>query len=386
MKFNEDSRVKIPSILHLTQLGYTYLSLKDTVWDTDTNIFTNIFKESIKRINPTLDNQDINKLYQDISLDLENEDLGKIFYERLTDRSGTRLIDFENFDNNSFHVCTELTYKNGEDEFRPDIICLINGMPLVFIEVKKPNNREGVIAERNRIRTRFQNKKFRKFVNITQLMLFSNNMKYDDASIEPWQGAFYASSSYEKPIFNYFREEIGFNLTQVLKPLDLGVENFVLKDTNYPAIKNSPEYQTNKDPKSSTNCIITSMLSRKRLQFFLRYSFAYVKESSGLQKHIMRYPQFFATKAIESKLDDGIRKGIIWHTQGSGKTALAYYNTHFLTDYFQKQNKVPKFYFIVDRLDLLTQARDEFTARGLKVHTVNSREAFMADLLLVLSR
>ena len=380
MAFNEDSRVKIPSILHLTQLGYTYISLKDAVWDIDTNIFTDIFKASIQRINPTLDNQDINKLYQDISLDLENEDLGKVFYERLTDRSGTRLIDFENFDNNSFHVCTELTYKNGEDEFRPDIICLINGMPLVFIEVKKPNNREGVIAERTRIRSRFQNKKFRKFVNITQLMLFSNNMKYDDASAEPWEGAFYAAASYHKPIFNYFREEIGFNWMQELKPLDTTVEDFILMDTNYPAIKNSPEYQTNKAPDTPTNCIITSMLSRKRLAFFLRYSIAYVKETSGLQKHVMRYPQFFATKAIESKLDEGIRKGIIWHTQGSGKTALAYYSTHFLTDYFQKQNKVPKFYFIVDRLDLLTQARDEFTARGLKVHTVNSREEFMRDL------
>jgi hypothetical protein len=40
MKFNEDARVKIPSILHLMQLGYTYLSLKDTYWDPSTNIFT----------------------------------------------------------------------------------------------------------------------------------------------------------------------------------------------------------------------------------------------------------------------------------------------------------------------------------------------------------
>jgi hypothetical protein len=40
MKFNEDARVKIPSILHLMQLGYTYLSLKDTHWDPSTNIFT----------------------------------------------------------------------------------------------------------------------------------------------------------------------------------------------------------------------------------------------------------------------------------------------------------------------------------------------------------
>jgi type I site-specific restriction-modification system R (restriction) subunit len=60
----------------------------------------------------------------------------------------------------AFNVVTELTYKNGDDEFRPDITLLINGMPLAFIEVKKPNNQEGVLAERDRINVRFKNKKF----------------------------------------------------------------------------------------------------------------------------------------------------------------------------------------------------------------------------------
>lgn len=379
-QFNEDSRVKLPAILHLTRLGYQYLSLKDAEWDEETNIFTSIFKSSIAKINPELASVDINRLYQNIVLDLENEDLGKVFFDNLTNRSGIKLIDFENFDNNTFHVVTELTYKNGEDSFRPDVITLINGLPLVFIEVKKPNNKDGVLAERKRINTRFQNKKFRKFINITQFMIFSNNMDYDDNEIEPWQGAFYASPSYKEPAFNYFREELGFNLTQVLNPLDETLETFVLKDTNYPSIINSEEYKTNKNPESPTNRILTSLLSRERLKFILQYAIAYVKETDGLQKHIMRYPQFFATKAIETHLDKGDRKGIIWHTQGSGKTALAYYNTHFLTDYFQKQHIIPKFYFIVDRLDLLTQAREEFTARGLKVHTVSSRDEFVADL------
>ena len=51
MAFNENTRVKIPAILHLTQLGYEYVSLKDAKWDADTNIFTDIFTESIRRIN-----------------------------------------------------------------------------------------------------------------------------------------------------------------------------------------------------------------------------------------------------------------------------------------------------------------------------------------------
>lgn len=52
----------------------------------------------------------------------------------------------------------------------------------------------------------------------------------------------------------------------------------------------------------------------------------------------MRYPQLFATKAIEKALDKGVQKGIIWHTQGSGKTALAFYNVKYLTDYYKKQD------------------------------------------------
>ena len=381
MKFNEDTRVKIPSILHLTRLGYEYISLKNSNWDEETNIFTDIFASSIKKINHDLELKDdeINRLYEDTSLLLDNDDLGKAFYERLTEKSGIKLIDFEDFENNTFNVVTELTYKNGDDEFRPDIILLINGMPLVFIEVKKPNNKEGVIAERKRINTRFQNKAFKKFVNLTQIMVFSNNMEYDDLSPEPIEGAFYATTSYEKPIFNYFREEENLPLDTILSPLSDEVENFVLKDNNFPAIKHNPEFIVNKDPNTPTNRISTSLFSKDRLAFLLKYSIAYVKEKQ-LQKHIMRYPQVFATKAIESKLDEGVKKGIIWHTQGSGKTALTYYNVKYLTDYFQAKKMIPKFYFIVDRLDLLQQAHREFTSRGLIVHTISSRENFVKDI------
>lgn len=94
----------------------------------------------------------------------------------------------------------------------------------------------------------------------------------------------------------------------------------------------------------------------------------------------MRYPQIFATKAIEAKLEGGVKKGIIWHTQGSGKTALAFYNVRYLTDYFQKKGVIPKFYFIVDRIDLLIQAGREFKSRGLVVHEINSREEFAKDI------
>ena len=381
MKFNEDTRVKIPAILHCMRLGYEYISLKNQNYNISesTNIFTEIFLSSIQKINPGLSISEARQALDEISLVLENEDLGRAFYKKLINKSGVRLIDYENFDQNTFQVVTELTYKNGEDEFRPDITLLVNGMPLIFIEVKKPNNRDGVIAEHKRIQSRFNNKKFRNFANITQLMIFSNNMEYDDSSPHPVEGAFYASSSYNKTKFNYFREELELNLDTMLLPISENDELSVLRDNNLISIKNSPEFEKNKTPDTPTNRICTSLLSRERLAFILEFAFAYVEEE-GLQKHIMRYPQFFASKAITKKLDRGVKKGIIWHTQGSGKTALAFYNVRYLSNYFQKKGQIAKFYFIVDRLDLLKQASGEFRNRGLVVHNINSREAFADDI------
>ena len=384
MAFNEDSRVKIPALLHLTRLGYQYIQQNKHTREEQTNIFSEIFFESIQRINPDANKDEIKALLDEITLEANFEDLGEKFYKRLTSSSGIKLIDFTDFNNNSFHVTTELTCRNGEEEFRPDITLIINGIPLAFIEVKKPNNKDGILAERKRINERFHNPKFRRFANITQLMIFSNNMEYEDGVIEPIQGAYYATSSYKRLHFNYFREDADYPVQDCLEEINLDNELEILKDNNLYAIKDNPEYITNKHYDSPTNRILTSLLSRKRLAFLLKYSLVYVHEEVDgvpeIQKHIMRYPQIFATMAIAAKLDEGVNKGIIWHTQGSGKTALAFYNVKHLTDYYQKKNIIPKFYFIVDRIDLLEQATTEFSNRGLKVNRVNSRVEFINDM------
>jgi type I restriction enzyme, R subunit len=264
MAFNEDSRVKIPAILHLTRLGYSYLPLKDHFWDSETNIFPAVLRDSLARINPEATPDDIDRTFQEINLQLDNEDLGKAFHERLLRADGIRLIDFEDFNNNSFHVVTELPCKNGDDEFRPDVTLLINGMPLFFMEVKKPNNRDGILAERNRINRRFKNPKFRKFVNITQLMVFSNNMEYAEDSPEPLEGAFYATTCHADPSFNYFREEEKRDFSQILATEDPETENLILADNNLTGIRHSAEYATNKNPESPTNRLSLSQLAATR--------------------------------------------------------------------------------------------------------------------------
>ncbi|HET8899545.1 MAG TPA: type I restriction endonuclease [Rhodanobacteraceae bacterium] len=379
-QFNEDARVKIPALLQLTRLGYDYLSLKDARRDRYSNIFVDIFEAALPRLNPGLGGDDARRLLDEIHLDLRNEDLGRAFHRRLVARAGLRLIDFDEPANNAWHVVAELPFENGEDVFRPDITLLVNGMPLAIIEVKKPMNPGGVLAERARMDRRHANPAFRHCFNLIQLQAFSNNMEYADGAFEPVQGAFYAASTYGKAHFNYLREERAAELTARIGALDEAVEDAILVDTNLVSIKRTPEFERNKAVDTPTNRLLTSLFDRQRFAFLLRYAFAWLDAKDGIQKHVMRYPQLFATLAIADKLAAGVRKGIIWHTQGSGKTALAFYNVRFLTDWFQQRGQVPRFYFIVDRLDLLKQARDEFRLRGLSVHVIDSRKAFARDI------
>ena len=397
-QFSEATRVQMPAMVHLTRLGYTYFGklseeMNGTVYDGDTNILLQVFEEQFKRLNPEHEGEYIQVL-KNIKKELNDDDLGRGFYNRLKSVSPVKLIDFDDIRKNTFHFTAEFTCKNGQDEFRPDITLFVNGLPLCFVEVKKPNNHGGMVAESARMnKERFPNKKFRRFINITQLMIFSNNMEYDAlGGIVPIQGAFYCTGARTFSPFNCFRED---NLGQqkiapfyqnfLYKDIDKSVEKQILSDYNCQVIHTSSEYQTNLDYNTPTNRILTSMCSPERFLYILKYGIAYVKmerevdgkiESTD-QKHIMRYQQLFASLAIRQKLSEGIKSGVVWHTQGSGKTALSYHLTYMLNDFFAQQHKVAKFYFIVDRLDLLEQATQEFEARGLVVSTANTRAELM---------
>ena len=397
-QFSEATRVQMPAMVHLTRIGYTYLGKlsedkNGTVYDGDTNILLPIFEQQFKKLNPGHEGKWM-QVQKDIRKELNDDDLGRGFYNRLKAVSPVKLIDFDNIENNTFHFTAEFTCKNGQDEFRPDITLFVNGLPLCFVEVKKPNNHGGMLAESARMnKERFPNKKFRRFINITQLMIFSNNMEYDAlGGIVPIQGAFYCTGARTYSPFNCFREEnpsgqkiAPYHHDYPYKEIDKAVEKKILSDYNCQVIHTSPEYQTNLDFNTPTNRILTSMCSPERLLYIIRYGIAYVrmerevdgKIESTDQKHIMRYQQLFASLSIRKKLAEGVKSGVVWHTQGSGKTALSYYLTYILNDFYSKQNKVAKFYFIVDRLDLLEQATQEFEARGLVVSTANTRAELM---------
>ena len=136
----EDSYVKFPALAHSTRLGWRYMSIHDKTSDVDydstTNIFFNQFSESLKRLNPDemVDETAIQSVLDRLRNDLTAKDVGRLFYRDLVDGVfGLSLIDFNHPENNDFTVATELPYVYEEDSFRPDIIFLLNGIPLAFM-------------------------------------------------------------------------------------------------------------------------------------------------------------------------------------------------------------------------------------------------------------
>ena len=376
--------------MHLVQMGYEYVSLNGikkydvpaVQFDPQTNILTGKFTDAFLSLNPDLEKADAVKKLKEIQDSLSNDDLGREFFYKILQEPGVgRIIDLSNEDNfrnnNTFQVATEMTCGDkSSDNFRPDITLFINGLPLAFIEVKKENNDTGIKAETERMKKRFENNKFRRYLNITQIMVFSNDMEYDDLLT---QGAYYATIGRHNTCYNCFREDgqTSFPILQLFEPLSYKTEQMILADNNVEAYIASEAYLQNRDNDDTpTKRIVNSLFSFNRFRFLLKYGICYVDEPNGVQKHIMRYPQVFATKAIEKALDKGERKGIIWHTQGSGKTALSYYNVKFLTEYYSRQGIIPQFFFIVDRLDLMQQAQQEFTKRGLIVNPVDTKDDF----------
>ncbi len=388
-------RVKFPATIQFMRLGYEYQSLKDADIHTNTRIFLNRFVPAIQRINADkkLTVEQLSDLIDEIHNLIRNNDMGKEFLGRLLDQTAdVKLVDFKHLADNDFAVVDELVFgPESKGSFRPDITLLVNGIPLGFLEVKKPNNEGGIQKEFHRmLDERLQIPEYKKYFNMLQFITFSNNMEYEsDNDAAPAEeiraGSFYSTPNGNRTFFSFFREENP--KTTGFKEVSMDEVRYVLKDNGYsPSYADTEEFQTNLQPSQPCNRFVTSFFEISRMMYLLQYGFFYVDtidEKTGqpvTQKHIMRYPQFFASKAILKRIDSGGKSGIIFHTQGSGKTELSAFSTRILRDYYSAKGITAKFYYVVDRLDLLLQVRDEMRNRGLNVIEVNSREAFEEEL------
>ena len=275
--FNEDTRVKIPATLQFLRLGYQYQSMNDSDIDFNTKIFINRFKPALEKINGrSFSNGEVWNVLDEIHTLIRSNDLGREFYKRLNDVvSDVKLIDFDNVLNNDFAVVDELPFtieKDTDDgSFRPDINILINGMPIAFLEVKKPNNEDTIQAEFNRmLNVRLKNPAYRKYFNLIQFVSFSNNMNYENDDSEATElvksGSFYTTPNGVKTSFSFFREdEKGYHKNYQYLTLDDDFCRSVIKDLGYStSILDTDEFNTANDTDMPCNRFITSMYDKER--------------------------------------------------------------------------------------------------------------------------
>jgi len=389
-KFNEDTRVKFPATIHFLRLGYKYRSyskaLDDGIIDFHTKIFKDSFRTALERINnKSFSNDEIQALINKIHSVISNNDLGKEFYNWLINPlDKVRLVDFNNRENNIYEVVDELKFGEQEEgHFRPDINILINGIPIAFLEVKKPNNDGGIQVEFDRmVNKRYLQPEHRKYFNMIQLTCFSNNMEYetdDDREAEPKQGSFYSTPNGAKTKFNFFREEEDLRDYPLIEDNYDTISNLLIDNGYSPKVMETPEYKTNIAVNTPCNSFITSLFIKDRFLYILYYGILFVDDDIK-QKHIMRYPQFFASRAILKRIEKGGKSGIIWHTQGSGKTELSVYCNRIIRDYYAKRGINARFFYVVDRLDLLNQTKNEFVKRGCEAIGVDSKDDFVKEL------
>lgn len=82
MAFNENSRVKIPALLHLMRLGYTYIPLREQIRRSDSNIFEDIFLESLQKINPNAQLDELKRVLDEVSFELDYENISENYQHK----------------------------------------------------------------------------------------------------------------------------------------------------------------------------------------------------------------------------------------------------------------------------------------------------------------
>lgn len=401
--FLEDHISQIPAIQILINMGYTYVPPSQAMeWrggKKSTVLFEAVLKKQLKSINKIyrkgkeyeFSESNINAAILAIkNLPIQNGflaanaayydliTLGKSFEQDIEgDKKSHSLhfIDWQNPSNNVFHVSEEysVTRTARVDTYRPDVLLFINGIPTVIIECKTPalkgTKTPTALAIEQHIRN-FSKDGIRSLYIYSNLLmsLATNDGSYGTTgtSKEFW--------SKWKELFKNKKEETTY-LDQLKtlknKPLSLEQKDSLFSD-RFKYVRNYfDSLEQEERPTTKQDQLLLSLCEPKRLLDLIRN---YILFDDGIKK-IARYQQFFAVReAIErvSKFDNiGKRKGgVIWHTQGSGKSLTMVILAQLLVAATNIKN--PKIVLVTDRIDLDDQILGTFQKCKMEVKQATS--------------
>ncbi len=385
-RLDEEFYVENPFLAHLKRLGWkVYRQNRDNPEDTkeitgfnsrfepvygESVTFRETFREvllegelreAIKRINPWIEEDQINEVIRRVTTPQSNSllEINREIHELLLgnisvsenrktgDRSPTVwLIDFKNPDNNSFIAISQfkVNIPGTEKHIIPDIVLFVNGIPIVVVECKSPTITDPMGEA------------------IEQLKRYSNRRGEKEGNEKLfWYNLFMVAT---------FRQKAKYGT------ITANEEHFVEWKDPYPYSLSDIDPLGNI---TSQEILIQGILSKDNLLEIL-HTFTLFKEETGkgFIKVVPRYQQFRAVKKIEKRIKEGKtpeeRGGIVWHTQGSGKSLTMMYMVRAC--YHDPELRDFKIVFITDRKDLQKQLEETSRSVGFTVKVAKNIDNF----------
>ena len=358
---NENS-IEIAFVDQLIEKGYTYFYGPDIAPYSDNPqresfesvVLEKQFKEALERLNPTLPESALTEAYQKV-VNLGTQDVmenNETFHTMLTNGVpveyakgegvkgvNVQLVDFEKAAKNEFWVVNQFVIKENNIEKRLDVVIYINGLPLVVVELKNATDEKATVRKAY---TQIQNYK-----KAVPSIFYYNAMCIISDGIDA------KTSSLSAP----FTRFLSWKAPKESNNLSINIKN-----TLPLAAESTIEYA-----KTELQILTEQMLQKEVLLKLMRYCTVFESEEkkdldTGLIsivkiKKVAAYHQYYAVqKAVQQTLratnsEDGDRKvGVVWHTQGSGKSlSMVFYSGQIIT---HPQMKNPTIVILTDRNDL----------------------------------
>ncbi|MBW2185153.1 MAG: type I restriction endonuclease subunit R [Deltaproteobacteria bacterium] len=376
MDHDEYDKVELPALDQLQQLGWQYVhGSKLSPESSDERgayrevILFNRLTTAIQRINPWISEENLRKVVREIThpnyatLMEANQGLWQLLvqYQSVEQDLGkgrkgqtVKVIDFDNLDNNEFLCTNQFKIEGVNQNIIPDILLFVNGIPLGVIECKSPFAKTAPMQ-----------------AGIDQLLRYANRRNpaaNEGAERLFWYNQFMVSTHRDKA-------RVG--------TISSRVEHYMEWKDAYPSsLVTDAEGE---EASNSQQLLIAGMLNPKNCLDLVQNFTIFEPVQGRVIKKIARYQQFRAVHKTMQRLKSGTTKkdkgGVIWHTQGSGKSltmvmlAIKMRRDPELRDY--------KLVFITDRTQLDSQLTSQFErAQGETVYHANS----VADLKELLAK
>jgi len=390
--FKEDHISQIPALQMLVNLGYTYLSPAEAErlrgGKTTNVLLEEVLRKQLKEINSIRVSATKTSIFTDENIErgilaLKNLPMNEGYiaacekvYNLLTlgqaleqsvdgDKKSFTLqyIDWKNIDNNVFHVTEEYSVmrSTSKEHYRPDLVLFVNGIPLCIIECKRPDMKEPLKQAISQHLRNQQEDGIRSLYVYSQLTLSIGTQEAAYATNgtpekfwAKWQEKF--SSDEEEGNFQSKLQELKN------KPLPVSIKEQLFSDRFKYVRQYFDALEQEKILPTEQDKYLFGLCRPERLMDIV---FNYILFDNG-EKKVARYQQFFAIKKSMQRIknvENGKRRGgVIWHTQGSGKSLTMVMLAQAIA--MEPSIRNPKIVLVTDRTDLDDQITKTFRKCG----------------------